>query len=224
MGHDLRLVLVVVSAPPSAAPGPGRRGRAAGRTRTSASLARPPLGDLAGSQSSRGPSGPVPPPSDAGAVTLRPWPWTAARALLAGSLAPTDTHDWHPDYPLDDTPGLLAVVLAAAEVDAPLARPPLWWLYQVVAGGEVVGDAGFLGPPAADGPVEVEIGYAVVAAARGRGVATQACRRLVELAWGQGADAVLADAEPDNPASRAVLGHCGFRQTSDRAFRLERTA
>ncbi|WP_375424526.1 GNAT family N-acetyltransferase [uncultured Friedmanniella sp.] len=153
-------------------------------------------------------------------VVLRPWPWDAARALLAGR--PVRANDWHEEYPTPDTVDALAMVLAAYEVDGPLTGAPPWWVFQVRDAGQVVGDAGFHGPPAADGPVEVEIGYGVVPAVRGRGIATAACGQLLELAWHLGADTVLAGADADNLASRRVLQRAGFGERPDGMFTIGR--
>lgn len=155
-------------------------------------------------------------------VALRPWPWDAARALLAGQ--PVRATDWHDQYPTPDTVDALAMVLAAYEVDGPLTAAPRWWVQQVLAGGQVVGDAGFHGPPAADGPVEVEIGYGIVPACRGCGIATAACGQLLELAWRLGADTVLAGADADNLASRRVLQRSGLRERPDGTFAIGRRA
>ena len=160
-------------------------------------------------------------------VALVPWPLAAARRLLAGlPLEPSVTARWHPEHPLPETLSTLAMTLAAHEAVAPrpLTAAPRWWVHQVLLDGVVVGDVGFLGPPAPDGPAEVEIGYAVVPARRGRGVATRACRALVELAWRDGAVTLLADAEPGGPASRAVLEHCGFTVRADGTHALSRPA
>ena len=145
-------------------------------------------------------------------VTLTPWPLAAARRLVAGGRQhEADRAAWHPEYPLPDVVDALAMLLGAYEVDGPLADVPAWWAHEIRYRGQVVGDAGFHGPPAATGPVEVEIGYSVVPPLRGRGIATQACALLLALAWRAGADRVLAETEPDNLASRAVLFRNGFR-------------
>ena len=70
----------------------------------------------------------------------------------------------------------------------------------------------------------VEIGYAVVPARRGCGLATRACALIVEVAWRAGAEEVLAEAEPDNPASRKVLLNNGFTAVDDRRFVINRPA
>lgn len=158
----------------------------------------------------------------AAAVMLRPWPWNAACMLL--DRQPVETADWHEDYPMPDTLDALAMLLAAYEVDGPLTTTPRWWVSQVLYDGQVVGDAGFHGPPAVDGPVEVEIGYGIVQECRGRGIATAACGQLLELAWRLGADTVLAGADADNHASRRVLERNGFHAGPDGTFAVGRPA
>ncbi len=76
---------------------------------------------------------------------------------------------------------------------------------------ELVGAAGYLGPPSADGTVEV--GYSIVAEARGRGFATEIVRALVERASGlPGVKKVIAHANEDNAPSQAVLARAGFQR------------
>jgi ribosomal-protein-alanine N-acetyltransferase len=75
----------------------------------------------------------------------------------------------------------------------------------------VVGGAGFLGPPSADG--DVELGYSTVPQFRGHGFATEMSQALVERALSTaGVLRVLAHTNDDNPASIAVLERCGFRR------------
>ena len=70
----------------------------------------------------------------------------------------------------------------------------------------VVGDIGFHGPPEPGPRAVVEIGYAVVPAWQGRGVATRACALMLEQAWRDGADLVQAEAgEPGVPGGAAQV-------------------
>lgn len=155
-------------------------------------------------------------------VRLRRIRVATARALVLGTLERPG--DWHPEFPADGTLGSTRMLLgtyAALGLD-PGGSP--WWFFAVVVDGVVVGDAGFHGPPPADGPVEVELGYQVVPSARGRGVATRACGLLLAHAWRHGAALVRAEVEPDNPdgaASRAVLRANGFRPTAQGDFVVE---
>lgn len=72
----------------------------------------------------------------------------------------------------------------------------------------LVAGAGFFGPPAEG---SVEIGYSVVPAARGRGLATEIVRTLLAHAFAHPAvDEVIAHTSDENVASTRVLLRCGF--------------
>lgn len=158
------------------------------------------------------------------AVSLRPWPVDAARRLVAGSPQPADSAGWHPGYPLPDTVDALQMLLAAHEAMGTVADLPRWWVHEIRVDGQVVGDVGFHGPPLAGAPAVVEIGYAVVPPLRRRGVATRAVGLLLDVAWRDGAVRVLAETDPGNVASRAVLTHHGFRPRLSGDLVLDRPA
>ena len=72
------------------------------------------------------------------------------------------------------------------------------------ASGLLIGGVGFMGPPSPDGAVE--LGYGIAPEWRNRGVATEAVRGLLELAWSQpSVERVFATTDPSNPASARVL-------------------
>lgn len=151
-------------------------------------------------------------------VRLQPMSLATAAGLMRGQRV-VDGPPWHPAYPLADT--LIGVTLLtdahrASGWDG--AQIPAWWIHQVVADGVVVGDMGFHGPPSPDGMVE--IGYALVDAVHGRGIATAACRQVLALAWRDGAGAVRAEAAADNLASRRVLVKAGFAPRDDGVFEV----
>ena len=133
---------------------------------------------------------------------------------------------WHDDYPQPETLDGWAMVLAAHEVMGSVltSGPPPWWVHQIVDADEVVGDIGFHGPPAygAARTAVVEIGYNVVPARRRQGLATRACAMIIELAWRDGADRVVAVTDPYNVGSQQVLLRNGFRQSFGGGFSLER--
>jgi RimJ/RimL family protein N-acetyltransferase len=83
-----------------------------------------------------------------------------------------------------------------------------FWIVEL-GGHEVVGSAGFKGPPDAAGMVE--IAYGVAPSREGRGYATEAARALVRFA---AADPrvrlVRAHTLPEPNASTRVLTKCGF--------------
>src|SRR5690348_17425256 len=122
--------------------------------------------------------------------------------MRAGRRAPT----WHPDYPRKDD--LDAVSMIPAASDRRAADDLSWSSRHVVRAfdGLVVGSIGFFGPPAPaeDGVAEVEVGYGLVADARGRGVITEALRGLLAYTDAAGIR-VRASVEPDNTASVRVL-------------------
>jgi ribosomal-protein-alanine N-acetyltransferase len=84
----------------------------------------------------------------------------------------------------------------------------------------VVGDIGFHGPPSPERAVE--IGYSVVPAWRGHGVATRACALILQQAWEDGADSVVAETDDGNVASQAVLLRNGFQRRPDGVFMINR--
>ncbi len=151
--------------------------------------------------------------STAVTVSLFPWPVAAAQRLVEGvAPEPGDRATWHPDYPLPDTVDALSMLLASHSAMGTLSLLPRWWVHRIHLDGQVVGDVGFHGPPAAEGPVVVELGYAVVPAVRGRGVASAAVAQLLELAWRDGAEQVVAGTEEDNGPSQGVLRRAGFQR------------
>jgi RimJ/RimL family protein N-acetyltransferase len=143
-----------------------------------------------------------------------------AAGLMRGRRV-VDGPPWHPAYPLADTlvgVTMLADAHRAAGWDG--AQIPAWWIHQVVADGVVVGDIGFHGPASPDG--EVEIGYALVEAVHGRGIATEACGQVVALAWRDGASLVRAETTAENVASQRVLIKAGFAAGEDGVFEVRR--
>lgn len=73
----------------------------------------------------------------------------------------------------------------------------------------LVGNGGFVGPPNSEG--EVEIGYEIAPAFRGRGVATKAVKAMVEVAFGRTeVEAVVAHTLAEVNASNTVLKKVGM--------------
>lgn len=110
---------------------------------------------------------------------------------------------WHRDYPRQDD-------LDAASM---IREPSPWGPRHLVVDGLAVGSLGFFGPPdpAADDQPEVEVGYGLVEAARGRGLATEALLgALVET--DRVGVRVRARTEPANRASVRVLAKAGFTE------------
>lgn len=90
-----------------------------------------------------------------------------------------------------------------------------WLVRAVVAkdGGEVVGHAGFHGPPDERGMVEV--GYRIVPELRRRGYASAALTGLMAFAREHGASVVRASIAPGNAPSRALAAAFDFVQTGE---------
>ncbi|MCZ4499768.1 MAG: hypothetical protein JWQ74_2321 [Marmoricola sp.] len=123
-----------------------------------------------------------------------------AAAMLAGRRGPT----FHPDYPRKDDLDAVSMIGATGSC---------WNPRHIVRSFDslVVGSIGFFGTPAeaADGVLEAEIGYGLVADARGHGAATEAVRGLLEQTDLLGVR-VRASVEPSNRPSVRVLAKCGF--------------
>jgi RimJ/RimL family protein N-acetyltransferase len=131
-----------------------------------------------------------------------------ARVLATG--ANPGGRRWAPGYPLDGTLLYAELVAAAADGGRPLGP---YGTYQLVrrADGEVIGDAGFLGPPDSIGAVH--LGIAVAESARRQGYATEAVCAL--LAWAReqdGLTCVLADTTRSNLASQRLLERAGMHR------------
>ncbi|HEY7198431.1 MAG TPA: GNAT family N-acetyltransferase [Gaiellaceae bacterium] len=95
-----------------------------------------------------------------------------------------------------------------------------WFVRAVVlrSGREMVGHAGFHGPPGVNGPGAadaVEVGYTVFPRHRGEGYATEAASALIAFAAEKGVARVIASVAPDNAPSLAVVHKLGFEQTGD---------
>jgi RimJ/RimL family protein N-acetyltransferase len=89
----------------------------------------------------------------------------------------------------------------------------------LVSDDEVVGDAGFLGPP--DSRHAVELGYSIMPEQRRRGFATEAAAALTAWALDQPrVERVVAACAPSNEASIRVLERVGFERIGERAGEL----
>jgi RimJ/RimL family protein N-acetyltransferase len=129
-----------------------------------------------------------------------------ARRLLAGE--PDPERPWAPGFPLATARPAFRLVLEAERAGGTLA-PFGVGVVQRLADGVLIGDAGYHGPPAGDG--EVEIGYALVPAARGEGLGGEVARVLTEFALShRSVRAVTARVEPGNERSVRVLERLGF--------------
>jgi [ribosomal protein S5]-alanine N-acetyltransferase len=93
-----------------------------------------------------------------------------------------------------------------------------WCPYAVVLDGKMIGHAGYHGPPGKNSrrdPEAVEFGYTIEPTHRGRGYATAAARRLLEMAEARGVKRFVLACAPDNDPSLAIIGKLGFVQTGE---------
>jgi RimJ/RimL family protein N-acetyltransferase len=105
----------------------------------------------------------------------------------------------------DVSPEWVAALESAAEAD------PWRYGFAVVhrKSGLVIGNAGFTGPPDADGLFE--IAYGIVAEYQGRGYATEAAQALIGWAAENGhVRTARAHTLAERNASTSVLEKCGF--------------
>ena len=150
-------------------------------------------------------------------LELRPLPAAAAATLpddreaAARVLGARLASDW----PQPDLLDVLPLQAAAAPDEE---RFGVWVIIEQ-ATRLVIGDVGFLGPPAADGTVE--IGYSVVESHRRLGYATEAAGALVASVLRQpGVRAVVAGCDKGNTASVRLLERLGFARTGEQEGQL----
>jgi len=123
-------------------------------------------------------------------------------------LAPLDTSGIDaPDRPTDWPEAGLADALRelCRQAGDSAWRP---WLLRFPEGA-VVGDAGFKGPPDDDGVVEM--GWYIRPSHRGRGLASEAIRALIDWALTERARAFRAEIHRDNAPSLRAAARAGFR-------------
>jgi ribosomal-protein-alanine N-acetyltransferase len=109
----------------------------------------------------------------------------------------------------DDLDGFLPI-----QLDRMLAHPDrrAWTARLITTSNpkEVIGHAGFHGPPEVIG--RAEIGYTVFQAFRGKGYAKEAAKALIDWAFEQGQREVFASVSPGNATSLGVVRALGFIQ------------
>jgi len=144
-----------------------------------------------------------------GRVRVEPIDWRLARAMLVG--VPEADLPWAEGFPMAPVLGIARTIAAASEPLGPFRA----YVIVLESDGRAIGDAGFHGPPSADG--ELEIGYALVPASRGLGLASEAVGLLIAWASGQpGVQTIIARVDPGNVASLRLLGCLGFAPDGER--------
>jgi [ribosomal protein S5]-alanine N-acetyltransferase len=130
----------------------------------------------------------------------------------AGRLMGVELPD---DFPPNGTKRFFGLRLRQMREDSRFLE---WCPHLVVLDGEMIGHAGYHGPPgvnAVKNPEAVEIGYTIEAPFRGRGHATAAATELLRKAEERGIRHFVACATPDNEPSLAVIRKLGFEQTGE---------
>ncbi len=136
-------------------------------------------------------------------VRVEPIDSQLARAMVAGVPGPNLA--WAEGFPMAP---VLDIARTIAGANEPLG-PFLAYVIVRESDGSAIGDAGFHGPPKPDG--ELEIGYALVPAARGLGLASEAVRLLIAWAQSQpGVRVMTARVGHGNVPSERLLKRLGF--------------
>jgi [ribosomal protein S5]-alanine N-acetyltransferase len=120
------------------------------------------------------------------------------------------------EFPSDGERRFLASRLRQMHEDV---RYQQWCAHVVVLDGQMIGHAGFHGPPGVNALQRqdaVEYGYTIYPAWRRRGYATEAARLLMDMAeeWAGISHFVLSVA-PDNAPSLAIVHKFGFVKTGE---------
>jgi [ribosomal protein S5]-alanine N-acetyltransferase len=121
------------------------------------------------------------------------------------------------DFPSEGETGFLGLRLRQMREDT---RFQTWRPHAVVLGGQMIGHAGYHGPPGVNStqnPEAVEFGYRIFPPYRGRGYATEAARMLMELAEQRaGIRHFVLSVGPRNEPSLAIIRKLGFIRTGER--------
>jgi ribosomal-protein-alanine N-acetyltransferase len=120
------------------------------------------------------------------------------------------------EFPSEGEKGFLGLRLRQMREDE---RFQTWCPHAIVLGGQMIGHAGYHGPPGVNSthnPEAVEFGYRIFAPYRGRGYATEAARMLMDQAEQRaGIQHFVLSVGPNNEPSLAVIRKLGFRQTGE---------
>lgn len=147
---------------------------------------------------------------DAQHTVVEPLTRDRAEALLEGSDAFSRGVGYRvADGYLEFPEALPAIVEALRD-----GMDPDWYSHLIIdpTTTTVIGLGGFTGPPT-DG--SVEIGYSIAPDHRGRGHATAAARRWLDIATARGVTLVCAHTLAAENPSTGVLRRLGFRRTAE---------
>jgi [ribosomal protein S5]-alanine N-acetyltransferase len=120
------------------------------------------------------------------------------------------------EFPSEGEKGFLGLRLRQMREDE---RFRTWCPHAVVLGGQMIGHAGYHGPPGVNStqnPDAVEFGYRIFPPYRGRGYASEAAKMLMDLAEDRaGIQHFVLSVAPDNEPSLAIVRKFGFKQTGE---------
>ena len=148
-------------------------------------------------------------------LTLRPWLDGDAPALSAACGDPDITR--YTTMPLSYSPDAARVWIADQRRRTALGQALILAIVPAKS-RRPVGMAGLFGLTERDGP---RLGYWIVRAHRGRGLATEAAALLVSWAATQGHRTITLELEPHNVASRAVARRLGGMPRDPHTIRLD---
>jgi [ribosomal protein S5]-alanine N-acetyltransferase len=152
-------------------------------------------------------------------IELRPMTPEFLEAVLDGrreeaaSLLGIELFD---EFPSEGEKGFLGLRLRQMRNDE---RFQTWCPHAIALGGQMIGHAGYHGPPGVNSkhdPEAVEFGYRIFPPYRGRGYATEAARMLMDLAEERAAiRRFVLSVGPQNQPSLAIIRKLGFTQTGE---------
>lgn len=129
---------------------------------------------------------------------------------LASLLRLQEPQEWPPEHNGPETRAWVRGMISEHLAD------PDWFTWYVITIDKpaLIGIAGYKGPPAQEG--HVEVGYSVLPAFQRRGLATEATRLLCNRAFADPrVSRVIAHTLPSLPASQRVLDKVGFVKTAE---------
>jgi len=120
------------------------------------------------------------------------------------------------EFPSEGEKGFLGLRLRQMREDE---RFRTWCPHAIVLGGQMIGHAGYHGPPGINSthdPEAVEFGYRIFPPYRGRGYATQAAMMLMDQARDRaGIQRFVLSVAPQNEPSLAIVRKLGFVRTGE---------
>ena len=159
-------------------------------------------------------------PIETDRLLLRPFELDDAEALHAIWSDPTaarfsdDVPDWPRPRTVEDTLRYLEAIIARQT-----ERGYAPWAVIEKATGRLIGDCGLF--PADGVGAEIELAYGLAPDVWGRGYATEAAAACLRVGFEQlGARRIVADVDPENPASLRVLEKAGFEPVGTKDGKL----